>query len=163
MPEVYCSPHAPLLTQAPASMTPDQILLVRSSWSMLADRADVLSLRFYAHLFAIDQSAARLFTGVDMVEQRKKLVQTLTVVVRALDDVDSLLPAVAALGKRHARYGVEHHHFESVGEALLQAFADTLGDVFTPQLRVAWAEAYALLASVMRRALIRAAEADRVA
>ena len=143
-------------------MTPDQILLVRSSWSLIADSADALSLRFYTVLFAIDQSAARLFTGVDMAEQRKKLVQTLAVVVRALDDVDSLLPAVAALGKRHARYGVEHHHFESVGEALLQAFSDTLGDAFTLDMRVAWAEAYALVASVMRRALTRAAETDRV-
>jgi hemoglobin-like flavoprotein len=32
-----------------------------------------------------------------------------------------------------------------VGEALLMALADTLGDAFTPELRAAWAEAYALI------------------
>ena len=111
--------------------------------------------RFYEHLFVIDPSAARLFTGVDMAAQRKKLSQTLAVVVNALNDVDRLLPAVAALGKRHAHYGVEDRHFDSVGEALLEAISDALGDGFTAEVRAAWTVAYALLASVMRRALVR--------
>jgi len=139
-------------------MTPDQVVLVQSSWPAIAERGDELSARFYDHLFAIDDSAARLFAHVDMNAQRAKLVHTLRVVVQALGNVDSLLPAVAALGKRHTHYGVEARHFDSVGEALLWAFDDTLGDAFTPALRAAWAEAYAFLASVMKRALIRGAE-----
>jgi hemoglobin-like flavoprotein len=138
-------------------MTPDQILLVRSSWPDVAADADALTIHFYAHLFAIDDSAARLFTGIDMGGQRKKLAQTLALVVNVLDDPDQLLPAVAALGKRHANYHVEHRHFDSVGEALVVALDATLRDAFVPELRAAWTDAYALVASVMRRALIRAA------
>jgi len=138
-------------------MTPDQILLVRSSWPAVAADADALTIHFYAHLFAIDDSVARLFRGIDMASQRKKLAQTLAVVVKVLDDPDQLLPAVAALGKRHETYGIEHHHFDSVGEALVTALGAILGDGFVPELRTAWTEAYALVASVMRRALIRAA------
>ena len=136
-------------------VTSEQIVLVRTSWPLIAERADALTSRFYEHLFVIDDTAARLFTGVDMAAQRMKLAQTLAVVVKALDDVDRLLPAVAALGKRHAQYGVEDRHFDSVGEALLQAFSDVLGGAFTPELRAAWTDAYALISSVMRRALIR--------
>jgi hemoglobin-like flavoprotein len=142
----------------PRLVTSDQIVLVRASWPVIAEHADMLTARFYEHLFAIDDSAARLFTGVDMAAQRQKLVQTLAVVVRALDDLDRLLPAVAALGKRHAHYGVEDRHFDSVGEALLRAISDTLGADFSAEVRAAWAVAYALIASVMRRALVRAAE-----
>jgi hemoglobin-like flavoprotein len=138
-------------------MTPDQILLVRSSWPAVAADADALTTHFYARLFEIDDSAARLFTGIDMASQRKKLAQALAVVVKVLDDPDQLLPAVAALGKRHANYGVEHHHFDSVGEALITALGAILGDMFVPELQAAWTEAYTLVASVMRRALIRAA------
>lgn len=140
-------------------MTSDQILLVRSSWAAIAERSDDLSGRFYDHLFAIDPNAARLFAHVDMNAQRQKLVRTLAIIVNALDDIDHLLPSLAALGKRHTNYGVEHRHFESVGEALLQAFADTLGAEFTPAMRIAWTEAYALIASVMKRALVRAEQA----
>lgn len=147
-----------LFTRYSVCMTPDQILLVRSSWSKIAERADVFTARFYERLFSIDDSAARLFSGVEMTAQQWKLAQTLGVVVQALDDLDTLLPAVAALGTRHTRYGVQPHHFESVGRALLQAFGDTLGDGFTADARTAWTEAYALIASVMQRALIRAGE-----
>lgn len=143
-------------------MTPDQILLVRSSWLAVAADADALTTHFYAHLFAIDDSAARLFSGIDMTSQRKKLAQALAVMVKTLDDPDQLLPAVAALGKRHASYGVENRHFDSVGEALVTALAATLRDAFLPELRAAWSEAYALVASVMRRALVRAVPTECV-
>jgi len=79
-------------------MSPEEIRLVRSSWSMIAERADAFTARFYHHLFLIDAGAAQLFNGVDMTIQRWKLAQTLGVVVQALDDLDALLPAVAALG-----------------------------------------------------------------
>ena len=138
-------------------VTPEQISLVRTSWPAIAANVDALTTVFYAHLFEIDHSAARLFTGVDMEGQRTKLAQSLAVVVKALDDSDRLLPPLAALAKRHTHYGVEPHHFDSVGEALLHALAATLGSSFTAEMRHAWVEAYALVASVMQRALIRAA------
>ena len=118
-------------------MTPDQISLVRSSWPILEANADSLSTTFYAYLFSIDDGAARLFAHVDMEGQRTKLVQSLAVVVHALDDTDRLLPPLAALAKRHTRYGVELHHFHSVGEALLHAIEKASGTAFTPALHQA--------------------------
>jgi hemoglobin-like flavoprotein len=136
-------------------MTPAQIQLVRSSWPQIEADAGTLTVLFYQHLFEIDQSAARLFAGTDMAAQRMKLGQSLAVVVKSLDDLDRLLPAIAALGKRHTNYGVELRHFDSVGDALLWALRETLGGAFTPELHDAWAQAYTLVASVMRRALER--------
>jgi nitric oxide dioxygenase len=136
-------------------MTPDQILLVRTSWPAVAEQADTLTTHFYAHLFDIDPGAARLFSGVDMTAQKKKLAQSLAVVVHALDDVDSLLPALAALAKRHTHYGVVDRHFDSVGDALLWALDDVLGDAFTTELRDAWVQAYTVVSSVMRRPFAR--------
>jgi len=137
-------------------MTPDQISRVRSSWPDVAADADAMTLRFYEHLFAIDAGAARLFAHTDMGAQRVKLAQMLEALVNALDDPDRLVPVIAALGKRHTHYGVESRHFDSVGEALLLALGETLGVAFTPGTRQAWSETYWLVASVMRRALVRA-------
>jgi hemoglobin-like flavoprotein len=133
-------------------MTPEQKTLIRSSWSAIPD-ADRFVTSFYAHLFALDASAARLFAGVDMPAQRQKVAQTFGVVVHALDDLDSIVPAVVALGAKHAQYGVEHRHFDSVGQALVAAFSDTLGSAFTPDVRDAWVNAYGILSSVMQQAL----------
>ena len=140
-------------------MTTHHAALVRSSWPALAECAGELAATFYARLFEIDGGAAKLFAHVDMSAQEAKLMTALATVVEAWDDPANLLPSLGALAKRHASYGVELRHFDSVGDALLWAIADTLGPRFTPQLRIAWAEAYALIASVMKRAIERSAVA----
>ena len=104
-----------------------------------------------------EQYESRFRANHGELTQRKRLAQALAVVVNALHDPDTLLPAIAALGKRHANYGVEHHHFDSVGEALVSALGAVLGAEFTLDVQTAWTDAYALVASVMRRALIRSA------
>src|SRR3954471_17758518 len=116
-------------------MTPDQIALVRSSWPIISAGADTLTERFYAHLFDIDAATAQLFAGVDMALQRTRLAQALAAIVHHLDDPDALMPAIAALGRRHAGYGVEDRHFESVGDALLWALTDVLGADFDARHR----------------------------
>ncbi|HSQ29770.1 MAG TPA: globin domain-containing protein [Gemmatimonadaceae bacterium] len=142
-------------------MSPDQVLLVRSSWTLVNSNPDVLAERFYSHLFEIDESASRLFAAVDMTAQRAKLTQSFDVIVHALDEPERLLPALAPLARRHTGYGVEVRHFDSVRDALLWALADTYGSAFTADVREAWSEAYALVASVMKRAFERPAAVAR--
>jgi len=137
-------------------MTSEQVHLVRASWERASADPGILATNFYAHLFAIDSGIARMFGGVDMATQKKRLAQSLAVVVASLDDLDSLLPALSALGKRHVNYGVQSRHFDAVGDALLWALRDVLGEGFTPAVHAAWADAYAVVASVMRRPLERA-------
>ena len=91
--------------------------------------------------------------------QRKNLMQTLAVVVASIDKLDALIPAVEALGRRHAGYGVQPAHYATVGRALLDTLEMGLGDRFTPEARMAWTEAYELLAGVMLAAASQDAEA----
>ncbi|HEX5824166.1 MAG TPA: globin family protein [Candidatus Limnocylindrales bacterium] len=137
-------------------MTPTDIDLIRSSWSGVEPIADTAAGLFYGRLFELDPAIERLFRRTDMAAQRKILMQTLTVVVKSLDKLDQLVPAVQALGRRHAGYGVREVHYATVGSALLWTLEQGLGESFTPQVRAAWAEAYGILAAVM----IDAAKAD---
>ena len=129
---------------------------MQDSWPQAADAAEALAVRFYARLFEIEPAAHRLFAATDMTLQRQKLVAMLRAVVAVLDQPDELVPSAAALGRRHVDYGVDERQYDAVGEALRDALAATLGDRFTPAVREAWVEAYALLASVMKRAAITA-------
>jgi hemoglobin-like flavoprotein len=130
-------------------MTPTQVESIRASWTVVEPIQDVAATLFYDRLFELDPSLRRLFRRTDMAQQKKILMQTLTVVVKSLDRVDQLVPALQAMGRRHAGYGVRPAHYETVGEALLWTLGQGLGEQFTPDLRDAWAEAYTLLASVM--------------
>lgn len=130
-------------------MTPQQKILVQQSFALVAPIAETAATLFYARLFELDPSLRRMFSG-DMAEQGRKLMQMLTVAVRGLDDLEALVPAVRALGLRHARYGVQPGHYETVAIALLWTLERGLGDAFTPAVRAAWATVYWLLADTMQ-------------
>lgn len=130
-------------------MTPTQQDLIRSTWGQVAPIADAAARIFYERLFELDPSLRRMFARTDMEAQRRNLMQTLAVVVKGIDRLETLLPAVEALGRRHAGYGVRPGHYATVGQALLETLAVGLGDAFTAEAREAWSEAYELLAGVM--------------
>jgi len=134
-------------------VTPERKQIVQQAWLAVEQHGDDLAKAFYARLFEIDSSAAALFTSTDMPAQRHKLIVMLRGLVDALDDPPRLVPESAALARRHVTYGVTDSQYDSVGAALLYAFAETLGEeAFSDEVRAAWTEAYALLASIMRRA-----------
>ena len=130
-------------------MTPTQIDLIRASWTKVEPIADTAAQLFYGRLFELDPRTKVLFRRTDMEAQRRNLTQTLTVVVKSLDKLDAIVPAVQALGRRHAGYGVRAEDYDTVGAALLWTFEQGLGPDFDDATREAWAAAYGLLASVM--------------
>lgn len=133
-------------------MTPEQIARVRTSWALVVPIAESAAAHFYERLFVVDPSLRTLFNQTDIASQRRKLMQTLGVVVAGLADLSRLLPAVEALGRRHVDYGVDARHYATVGETLLWMLEQSLGEAFDDDTRSAWATAYGLLAGAMIRA-----------
>jgi hemoglobin-like flavoprotein len=132
--------------------TERQRALVRETWATVAPIAPTAAALFYARLFALDPSLRGLFGHASMEEQGRKLMQTLSVAVGALDRLDTLIPAVEALGRRHGGYGVRDEHYATVGDALLWTLERGLGPAFTDEVREAWTAVYLTLAGVMQRA-----------
>jgi hemoglobin-like flavoprotein len=130
-------------------MTPDQIQLVRTSFASVEPIQEQAAVLFYRRLFDLDPRIAGLFAGTDMDRQRKILMQTLAVVVRGLDRLDQIGPAVVALGERHVDYGVRPEDYATVGAALIWTLEQGLGGAFTPQVSEAWQAAFGLLAGTM--------------
>jgi hemoglobin-like flavoprotein len=127
------------------TLTDAQKTIVQTTFGQVTD-ADLLASRFYGRLFETDPSTQPMFRG-DMADQRKKLMQALAVVVKGLDDLSAIVPAIQSLGQRHVAYGVTLSHWDSVGGALLWALEDAFGEAFTPEVRDAWASAYQLVAN----------------
>jgi hypothetical protein len=89
-------------------MTPAQVAWIRESWTAVEPIKDVAAGLSYDRLVELDPTLRRLFARTDMAQQKKVLMQTLTVFVKNLDRLDQVVPAVRALGRRHAGYGVRH-------------------------------------------------------
>lgn len=133
-----------------SALTPIQIELVQSSFESVKPISEAAARIFYARLFELDPSLRAMFRG-DMEEQGRKLMQMLAVAVAALRKLDEIVPAVEALGRRHAGYGVRLSHYDTVAEALLWTLGQGLGAAFTPEIEKAWAAVYGVVAAAMQR------------
>ncbi len=129
-------------------MTPEQIALVQESFKKVVPIKDAAAGMFYDRLFTLDPSLIPLFKG-DMAEQGRKLMAMLGTAVTGLTKLESIVPAVEALGQRHGEYGVQSSHYGTVAEALLWTLEQGLGDAFTEDVREAWVAAYGILSSTM--------------
>ena len=116
-------------------MSPEQKALVKETWRKVAPMADAAARLFYDRLFEIDATTRQLFKTTDLTEQRRKLIQALTMVVQGLDHLEALVPTIADLGRRHAQFGVTDAHYDAVGAALLWTLEQGLGPAFTPKAR----------------------------
>jgi hemoglobin-like flavoprotein len=132
-------------------MTPQQISLVKNSWQKISPIADTAATLFYQRLFELDPQLQSLFKH-DMQDQGRKLMNTITFAVNALDNLNLLVPAVEDLGRRHVAYGVADKDYDTVAQALLWTLQKGLGDAFTPATKQAWTETYTLLAQTMIKA-----------
>jgi hemoglobin-like flavoprotein len=129
-------------------MTPAQQALVQASFAKVVPIANTAAALFYEDLFQRDPRLRALFKA-DMAEQRQKLMAMIGTAVANLGNWANIAPAVAALGERHAVYGVKIEDYDTVGKALIATLEKGLGDAFTPQVREAWLACYAAVAAEM--------------
>lgn len=136
-------------------MTPLQIQSVQESFALVAPDRELIAKFFYGRVFELEPSLRPLFKG-DMVEQGRKLMNMLKLVVYSLDNIGGLIPFIAEMGDRHRGYGVQGKHYETVGLALLWTLEKGLQDKFTDHCRQSWIAAYELLATTMQEGASRA-------
>ena len=129
-------------------MNTHQIELVQASFEKVRPIANLAAETFYMRLFEIAPEYKSLFKN-NMSKQGAMLMSTLGLAVGSLNNLEAILPAVRALGRRHAGYGVTAEHYQPVAEALLWTLELYLGEEFTPELKQAWVEAYTILAGAM--------------
>lgn len=132
-------------------MTPHQIDLVQTSFKKVVPIAAKAADLFYDRLFEIAPEVRPLFPA-DLSVQKQKLMAMLGTAVTNLHQLDTILPAVKALGQRHVSYGVTPAHYAPVGAALLWTLEMGLGPDFTPEVKTAWTDTYMALSGAMTAA-----------
>jgi hemoglobin-like flavoprotein len=130
-------------------LTARDIMLLRSSFSLIVPSQDTIAGLFYERLFYMAPDVRRLFPN-DLAAQKRKLMALLGTCIGKVNDFGSLAPVIRELGKRHAGYGARQEHYVIVEEALIWAMSQGLGVAFGPDVRSAWAKVYRLLAAIMQ-------------
>lgn len=142
-------------------MTPEQIKLIKLTFSQVMSDKEGVGRMFYDRLFAIAPETKAMFHG-DISAQSRKLMDTLALAIGMLRDTPSLVKVLQELAVRHVRYGVTEKHYGLVGEALIWTLERRLGAAFTHEARAAWTALYGAVCEIMLDAA-KGAAASRVA
>ena len=126
-----------------------QVEVLEKSFDEIKPQADEFVASFYDNLFTAHPEAKPLFDTTDMEAQKKKLLNSLVLVVENLRNPDALNGALRGLGARHVKYGALPAHYPLVGGALLTTFEQYLQDKWTPQVKQAWVDAYGAISEIM--------------
>ncbi|GLT96985.1 hypothetical protein SLE2022_145730 [Rubroshorea leprosula] len=146
------------------AFTEDQEALVVNSWNSMKKNAGEFGLKFFLRVFEIAPSAKKLFTFLrdsDIpLEQNPKLKShAMTVFVMTCESAVQLRKAGKAvvresnikdLGATHLKYGVVDEHFEVARFALLETIKEAVPELWSPEMRNAWSEAYDQLGAAIK-------------
>lgn len=127
------------------------IQIVKSTVPVLASHGLTIVGRFYERIFAAHPALKNVFnmrhqqTG----EQQRALAHAVHAYAANIDNQGALGGAVARIVHKHCSLNVAPEHYPIVGEHLLAAIQEVLGDDATPAIISAWGEAYGDLAKIM--------------
>ena len=131
-------------------MSPDQIKLLRESFSRVEEQADIAALVFYRNLFLIAPELRPMFsTSIEV--QSRKLMESLRHTVAMFEQPETLIPILEGLGRRHLSYGTKPAHYDIVIAAMLRSLAEVLDRRFTAETAAVWHDALTFVSAVMQR------------
>ena len=125
------------------------INLLEDSFNRVRPDATKFSASFYNKLFSYHPELKPLFAQADIIAQEKKLIASLAVIVENLRNPEELGMALKSLGAYHQQIGTINEHYPFVGQALVETFAEYLGNKWNNNTHQAWLNAYSLITQIM--------------
>ncbi len=134
-------------------VSPKTINLIKSTAPLLKKQGQQITTRMYEIMFSNHPEIKQQFNMSDQADgsQPARLATAIYTYATRIDDLESLKLMVDKIAHRHVQTHVTPEQYPIVGESLLQAMQDVLGDVVTEDIMEAWREAYQILAQVFIR------------
>jgi hemoglobin-like flavoprotein len=123
--------------------------LLESSFQAVVLHGEAFVTAFYERLFTRFPETRAFFAATDMQVQRKKLQQSLSLIVEHMREPEALAPMLKELGQKHVAHGILPEHYPLVGAVLLETFADFLGPHWTQAHHDAWVTGFEAVSSLM--------------
>ncbi|MGH2316787.1 NO-inducible flavohemoprotein [Planococcus sp. SE5232] len=122
--------------------------IVKSTVPVLEEHGVAITTTFYKNLFVAHPELLNIFNHANQAQGRQQTALAKAVYAAAvhIDNLEEILPAVVQIAHKHVSLGVLPEHYPIVGEYLLKAMKEVLGDAATDEIIEAWAEAYGVIA-----------------
>ena len=131
-------------------LSQNTIDIIKSTVPALKERGLEITTTFYNRMFEKNPEIKSMFNmdKQQSGEQPKALAMAVLAAAQNIDNLEAILPAVKNIAKAHVRTNVKAEHYPIIGENLLAAIKEVLGDAATDEIINAWAEAYGEISKV---------------
>jgi nitric oxide dioxygenase len=123
--------------------------IVKSTVPVLEKHGEAITTRFYQLMFSNHPELLHIFNHANQKQnrQQKALAGAVYAAAMYIDNLEAILPVVKQIAHKHRSLGIKPEHYPIVGEHLLLAIQDVLGEAATPEIIEAWGKAYGVIAS----------------
>jgi len=121
--------------------------IIKLTAPVIKEHGEAITTAMYKIMFAKYPEAKELFKDAEP-DQYKKLANMVYAYAANIDNLDSLQKGIDKVAYIHVNVNILPKHYPWVGESLLGAIKEVLGDDATPEIINAWEEAYDFLAKV---------------
>ncbi|AOZ91512.1 NO-inducible flavohemoprotein [Paenibacillus crassostreae] len=124
------------------------IEIIKSTVPVLQVHGTTITTTFYGMLFENHPELLNIFNHANQRQGKQQTALSNAVLAAAvnIDQLSNILPVVKQIAEKHRALGVLPEHYPIVGETLLAAIQQVLGDAATPEIIDAWGEAYGVIA-----------------
>ncbi|WHI61020.1 globin domain-containing protein [Mammaliicoccus lentus] len=124
--------------------------IVKQTVPVLEQHGTEITKVFYTRMFEAHPELLNIFNKSNQKQgkQQTALAQTVLAAAKHIDNLGAIVPNVNQIAHKHRALQVKEEHYPIVGEYLLKAIKEVLGDAATDEIMNAWEEAYGEIASV---------------
>lgn len=138
------------MTTETLSLDPKTIETIKATVPALQEHGTTITKVFYKTMFKNYPELKNIFnqTNQRKGDQPKALANAVLAAAMHIDNLEVILPAVKQIGEKHRSLNIKPEHYPIVGENLLIAIKEVLGDAATEEIMNAWEKAYGVIADV---------------
>ncbi|MFC3282062.1 NO-inducible flavohemoprotein [Litchfieldella rifensis] len=132
-------------------LTNDQERLIAATAPLVADHLDAITQRFYPLMFRRYPDVRPLFNEAHQVDggQPRALASAVLAYVQLRQDRARAREVLATVVSKHVSLGIRPDQYPIVGECLMAAIGEVLGEAVTPEIAAAWSALYEELAGLL--------------
>ncbi|KGR78327.1 NO-inducible flavohemoprotein [Ureibacillus manganicus] len=124
--------------------------IIKSTVPVLEQHGVTITKTFYQNMFNEHPELLNIFNKANQQRGRQQtaLANTVLAAAKYIDNLEPIVPVVMQIAHKHRALGILPEHYPIVGENLLKAIKEVLGDAATDDIIGAWANAYGVIADV---------------
>lgn len=124
--------------------------LVKATVPILAEHGETITKHFYKRMFHHHPELLNVFnrTNQKIGRQPQALANSIYAAAQHIDNLEAILPVVKRIAHKHRSLNIKPEQYPIVGENLLAAMKEVLGEAASDDVIEAWREAYEIIAGV---------------